>query len=1029
MASTPPSKHCCYRDVPSFPGRTVESSSSSMGERSNFVNQEPRPSPVYVARDWPERSPFASPIRTMMDVSHEGLGGSPDGKGDGDGDNTMMLKHHQALFSSSFDTISDAGQPQPQPLTHPRHHPNNGDSNNSSFFDATTVSLLDHTMMMLESPMAQKPADRRNSMVIQPRSQYQDLLVQESGLLQRNSESREEEQQDGRLMMEHDTDETHRSSSDDDEKPMTRSSNRKSNNLYSPPPKVVHRKDPLPAAPDISPIALDVFRSNVGKRQAQQTRDGTATQMLRHATSPSSIDQQPNEVSFLKSESSSTGAEDLDKSYDTTQSTAAIRRNNYPDGEQGNYEPNSHSYPPHYETNGPDVAPNFHRNHHHHLHHPLPQPNTSKYHSNHAIQSSPVIARRRHGPPMLPYWSQYPYQRSNAGHPDDAQHYYPPSYHPNDAQQHYPPSYYYQHASHHDRNRRHTITESNRNHPPYTSTALAAPSSHHHPSTSSPSSSILQHAEYYPNNPIYILRSVRKAFKGCTYLLHCVQSSQSVCPVTIHQAHMGIVEYHDRQMVDPTPEDLTIAIRRVESAIFAFGGYVHTSSSSGSDSGGKNAKKSKTSIFRRLSTRQGTSLQSSNETYHGKFHQRYCIKGHGISWEIEENPPIEISDDTTHSNGKKSGQKKRAHISKANIDAWNGENGLETSMEASFDDDEQAPASPSSTSPSYDGDDSFLADRNKKMKYRCKLCGKPKQNHSCPYRSSLQRSIGISVVPVVNGYTAEEPGVLTVALSEMNNFVSYVGSNVETTALEVQDEEDDDDDATSQRSTRRKKVPPPVQVTPVEGGGGGTSNKNNKMLHQDSPQNSSLSSVPTPGRRRRPTPSSLHRVARKRTLNSTCQERGQKRSTNTVATAAATTTSMTTTAKTIIPRRPRLFAEPLLLRPEHYRAVSHSKKGRGGVVGRVHEISDDPHAFEYVPIPVSFQGRKRLSDTLFYLSKSLPSITAEVATLLRTAREGDEWDLAVAQLLTQVIVALYCVEGDHQLDGLRRYLLNIGIAT
>ncbi|KAG7344729.1 hypothetical protein IV203_032260 [Nitzschia inconspicua] len=1019
MATTPPSKHCCYRDVPSF----------SMGERSNLDNQEPRPSPVYVARDWPERSPFASPIRTMMDVDHGGSGGNPDGTDDLDGDNAMMLKHHQALFSSSFDTISDAGQPLPQPLTHPRHHFNNGDSNNNSFFD-TTVSLLDQNMMMLESPMAQKPDGRRNSMVIQPRSQYQDLLVEESGSLQRNSESREEEQQDGRLMMEHDTDETHRSSSDDDndEKPIARTSNRKNNNLYSPPPKVVHRKDPHPAAPDISPIALDVFQSHAGKRQAQQTRDGTATQMLRHATSPGSIDQQPNEVSYLKSESSSTGAEDLDKSYDTTQSTAANKRSNHASGEQGNYKPNSHSYPPHYETNGPDVAPNYHRNDRHHLYHPLPQPNASKYHPKNAIQSSPVIARRRHGPPMLPYWGQYPYQRSNAGHLNDAQQHYPPSYHLNDAQQHYPPSYYYQHASHYDQNRHHTITESNRNHPPYPPTALTAPSSHHHPSTSS-SSSILQHAEYYPNNPIYILRSVRKAFKGCTYLLHCVQSSQSVCPVTIHQAHMGIVEYHDHQLVDPTPEDLTIAIRRVESAIYAFGGYVHTSSSSGSDSGGKNAKKSKTSIFRRLSTRQGTSLQSSNETYHGKFHQRYCIKGHGISWEIEENPPIEISDETTHSNGKKSGQRKRTHTSKANLDAWNGENGLEASMEASFDDDEQAPASPCSTSPSHDGDDTLMADTNKKMKYRCKLCGKPKQNHSCPYRSSLQRSIGVSVVPVVNGYTAEEPGVLTVALSEMNNFVSYVGSSMETTALEVQDENDDDDgdddDATSQRSARRRKVPPPVQVTLLVDG----PNKNKNMV-QDSPQNSSLSSVPTPGRR--PTPSSLRRVARKRTLHSTCQERRQKRPTNTFATAAATTTTsttMTTTTTRITPTRPRLFAEPLLLRPEHYRAVSHSKKGRGGV-GMVNGILlDDPNAFEYVPIPVSFQGRKRLSDTLFYLSKSLPSITAEVATLLRTAREGDEWDLAVAQLLTQVIVALYCVEGDHQLDGLRRYLLNIGIAT
>jgi hypothetical protein len=89
----------------------------------------------------------------------------------------------------------------------------------------------------------------------------------------------------------------------------------------------------------------------------------------------------------------------------------------------------------------------------------------------------------------------------------------------------------------------------------------------------------------------------------------------------------------------------------------------------------------------------------------------------------------------------------------------------------------------------------------------------------------------------------------------------------------------------------------------------------------------------------------------------------------------------------------------------------------------------EAEVYDYPPIPVSFQGRKRLSDTLFYLSKSLPSMTADVASLLRIAREREEWDLAVAEILTQIIVALFCAEGDLRLDGLRNYLLNIGIST
>lgn len=111
-------------------------------------------------------------------------------------------------------------------------------------------------------------------------------------------------------------------------------------------------------------------------------------------------------------------------------------------------------------------------------------------------------------------------------------------------------------------------------------------------------------------------------------------------------------------------------------------------------------------------------------------------------------------------------------------------------------------------------------------------------------------------------------------------------------------------------------------------------------------------------------------------------------------------------------RRPYFVSKTLALRPEHYRAVTTRQQDE----------------YQYPHVPLSFQERKRLSDTLFFLSKEIPTMTAHIAPLLRLARENDDWDLAVAQILTQVVVALYCAEGDTSLEGLQRYLLTIGIS-
>lgn len=118
------------------------------------------------------------------------------------------------------------------------------------------------------------------------------------------------------------------------------------------------------------------------------------------------------------------------------------------------------------------------------------------------------------------------------------------------------------------------------------------------------------------------------------------------------------------------------------------------------------------------------------------------------------------------------------------------------------------------------------------------------------------------------------------------------------------------------------------------------------------------------------------------------------------------------------------------LRPEHYRAVTPRTPHRNSSGLKTEERDDkEEDSFQYPHVPLTFLGRKRLTDTLFYLSQSIPSVTTDVASLLRMARANEEWDLAVAEVLTQVVVCIHCAEGDFRLNGLKNYLLKIGIAS
>ena len=120
-------------------------------------------------------------------------------------------------------------------------------------------------------------------------------------------------------------------------------------------------------------------------------------------------------------------------------------------------------------------------------------------------------------------------------------------------------------------------------------------------------------------------------------------------------------------MLHADPKDLKLAQRRVESAICALGGYVkdvreqpeESPSTSPSSSSGKPPISGPSSIFRRrmdygyqshksksnTTNTIRTSTKNRNNYYRKLFHQRYFVGEHGISWAVEENPPVFVSAD------------------------------------------------------------------------------------------------------------------------------------------------------------------------------------------------------------------------------------------------------------------------------------------------------------------------------------------------------------------------------------------------
>jgi hypothetical protein len=112
-----------------------------------------------------------------------------------------------------------------------------------------------------------------------------------------------------------------------------------------------------------------------------------------------------------------------------------------------------------------------------------------------------------------------------------------------------------------------------------------------------------------------------------------------------------------------------------------------------------------------------------------------------------------------------------------------------------------------------------------------------------------------------------------------------------------------------------------------------------------------------------------------------------------------------------------LFVDTQELLPEQYRIVNVKQR----------KFSSAQYVYPALPLP--YGQRKRISNAMFAMSKSIPGLTDECALVLGEARKQDAWDFAVAQLMTQVVVLTHCSAEDSRLDGLSKYLLTLGIAV
>jgi hypothetical protein len=115
-----------------------------------------------------------------------------------------------------------------------------------------------------------------------------------------------------------------------------------------------------------------------------------------------------------------------------------------------------------------------------------------------------------------------------------------------------------------------------------------------------------------------------------------------------------------------------------------------------------------------------------------------------------------------------------------------------------------------------------------------------------------------------------------------------------------------------------------------------------------------------------------------------------------------------------------LFQPTMEITQEQYRLVIASSMGTAKKA-----------PYTYPPVPLSYSQRESMSDKLFQLSTKIPGLAKECKIVLNEVRQGGgaDWDLAVAELMTQVVCIVCCGQSnDFRLDGLSSYLLQLGIS-
>lgn len=231
------------------------------------------------------------------------------------------------------------------------------------------------------------------------------------------------------------------------------------------------------------------------------------------------------------------------------------------------------------------------------------------------------------------------------------------------------------------------------------------------------------------------------------------------------------------------------------------------------------------------------------------------------------------------------------------------------------------------------------------------------------------------VYPSANAHVADEPGMLAPALCEMNNFISIKSGSFEA--------------ANAENNNNVEKVELTKKETSASAVGNATVNEMNPFRQK------TLVAPPT----------------------FTCMVIDDKRS--------DTEEDREDSKNMEYQSEDFLFQPKMEITLDQYRTVTPNSSNGTLSKGR---SNNNKSAYKYPQVPLTFTQRKSTSDALFSFSRQVPKLTDECALVLTEARRNDEWDLAVAELMTQVLVVLHCSDkGDYGLEGLRRYLLTVGI--